>query len=96
MEEDERLEIIVNIEIDGKIYQLKVRFPHNINLKKRTWPNEIELIPIGEAPDSFYKNERYKDEFLSNPGISEIIKTAIKHKLEEIKNREKRLGNFPF
>jgi len=28
------LEIIVNIEIYGKVYQFKVRFPDNINLKK--------------------------------------------------------------
>jgi hypothetical protein len=96
MKRNKILEIIVNIEIYGKVYKFKVRFPDDINLKKRTWPNEIELIPIGEAPDSFYKNERYKDEFLSNPGISEIIKTAIDHELEEIKNREKRLGDFPF
>jgi|GEM_PF-4417828 hypothetical protein len=93
------LETIVNIKINGKVYTLKVRFPDNINLKKETWSNEIELIPMGEAPDVFYSNETYKNQFLSMQGVSEAIKKAIEQQLEEIKEhktRETRINSFPF
>lgn len=99
MGEDERLEIIVNIKIDGKVYQFKIRFPHNINLKKRTWFNEIELIPMGEAPDVFYSKETYKNQFLSMPGVLEAIKKAIEQEpkeIEEHKTGETKINDSPF
>jgi hypothetical protein len=66
---------------------------------KEAWSNEIELIPIVEAPDVFYSNETYKNQFLLMPGVLEAIKSAIEQELRKIrkhKTREAKINDFPF